>query len=96
MENTHILFIFLIIIVLYVVFKNIIPLGESFVSPGVFDQMASRDPQDMYLTVGNEKYFPPYYPYPEMVWNNPTRWPYYYPYRYPYYYYPLMNYRYRY
>ena len=94
MENSYILFVFFVIFTLFLVSKSMLTSGESFVSPGVFDQMASRDPQDIYLTTGNEKYFPPL-PYPEMIWNNPTRWPYYYPYYYQYYY-PSMRYRYRY
>ena len=95
MDIINILLVVLMILVFFFIFPNIFQSGEAFVSPAVFDQMASRDPHDMYLTVGNEKYFPPYYPYPEMMWNNPTRWPYYYPYYYSYYY-PMMRYKYRY
>lgn len=80
METLHMI----IILVLLTLFIRWVmsPTSEGFW--GAITQLQAKGPQDVHLTVNNEKYIDPYgyrYPYDKYVWNNPTR------YRRPYYYY---------
>jgi hypothetical protein len=60
---------------------------------GPLQQLQSRDIQDLNLTINTEKYLSPNNcSYNTMLWNVPTRYPYYYPGYYPYYYPGYYNY----
>lgn len=62
---------------------------EKF-STGTFEQLYSKDVQDINLTVNTEKYLTPYdwNVNSNFFWNMPTRFPSYYPYSF----YPFNNY----
>lgn len=90
------LYLIITILILTFIFKNI---NEHYY--GAITQLQAKGPQDLHLTVNNEKYLHPHYynntylpfryPYDLYIWNNPTRYrPAYYNYDYNYHLYPYV------
>lgn len=62
--------VLLIIVVLAIILKKMMKKDKEYF--GSMMQLTAKGPQDLHLTVNNEKYLYPYQ-YTNWVWNNPTR-----------------------
>ena len=71
-----VLFLFALLAITIIVF-----IRERETFAGAMTQLYAKGPQDSYLTVGTDKYIPPYLYGSRWLWNMPTRLasPYYYP-----------------